>query len=302
MKLRGIEFGRVQNASGARGFFGETSSFKWPVNNPANWQGSTFVAKTVTLRKQIGNMPMQKDGITPQEKKPSCIYIDKENNLTVNAVGLSGPGIRPLLSDGHWQKLNEPFFLSFMSINKTPAERLRELNDFVKILKKELPKFKSPIGLQINFSCPNNGLNLSRIVDEVDDSLNIAAELEVPLVPKFNVFLPLKAAHIITKNCFCDGIYVSNTLPWHDIYKSKSPLDHLGGGGVGGKPLLEKVTAWIKKADLKKPVVGGGGILSVDDAKSVFKAGASAIALGSVSVLKPQNVQKIIAYAKNYHN
>jgi len=50
MILRGIEFGNVFNASGARGFFGEGYVYHrlWRPFG-LSYDGSTFVAKTTTL-------------------------------------------------------------------------------------------------------------------------------------------------------------------------------------------------------------------------------------------------------------
>ena len=45
---------------------------------------------------------------------------------------------------------------------------------------------------------------------------------------------------------------------------------------------------------MKTPIVGGGGILSVRDAFDMLDAGANAIELGSVSILRPWRVAGII--------
>src|SRR5713226_7227415 len=117
MKLRGIEFGHVLDASGARGWFGEGYSFH-RLGKPIglNFKGSTFVAKTTTLDKRDPNHALRHDGITPRVLGQHLVKFNRRKNAVLNALGLPGPGFRALLKKGHWQKITEPFFLSFMAI------------------------------------------------------------------------------------------------------------------------------------------------------------------------------------------
>jgi dihydroorotate dehydrogenase len=271
----------------------------------------TFVAKTTTLSFREGNMPLEDDH-TPEELFPKCIVVKPFKGVVLNAVGLSGPGARVLLADGRWQKRTKPFFISFMPVEKDPESRIREFRDFVEILGTNLsnfPTFRKNVGLQINESCPNVGLHHdgAELTGEVCKALDIAARLEIPLVPKLNVLAPIKSAVEISRYPSCDAICVSNTVPWgklpelidwEGIFGSKeSPLKRLGGGGLSGKPLLPIVIDWLKRArraGLEKPINGGGGILSRIDAAEVLAAGADSISLGSVAILRQWRVQGII--------
>jgi dihydroorotate dehydrogenase len=313
MKLRGQEFGSVMNASGARGFFGETGSFQWPVPVQPDWSGSTFVAKTSTLHKRIGNMLFKEDSLTAIEKEPGCIIVKPEQDAVLNSVGLSGPGIEFLLNDGRWQQMTEPFFISYMSVAPTSQERLDELNQFVDILQKRLPEISAPLALQINFSCPNVGLHLDELNHEVGAALDAAQVLTIPLVPKFNVLLPSEDIIAMSHHHAFDAVCISNTVPWGQLEQSiawqkifstsNSPLAHIGGGGLSGKPLLEPTVAWIQGARKKgftKPIIGGAGILSVKDALAIKEAGADAISMGSIGILHPENVQPIINFMNSH--
>ncbi len=308
MKLRGVEFGKVFAASGMQGFFGEGywyHRFLKPFG--LNFEGITFVAKTTTLNPRAGNMLLDSATFRPQELFPKCVIVKPFKGVTLNAVGLSGPGAKALFETNLWQARTKPFFLSFMAVADTPKKRREELNQFIRLFQRYLPALEAPVGLQLNFSCPNVELHPEELSKEVKDSLYAACCLGIPLMPKFNALLSLELAIEISRNQLCDAICISNTIPWGQLpeqinwerlFGSKiSPLAHLGGGGLSGKPLLNIVIDWTqraRKAGIAKPINAGGGILSLRDAQELLFAGASSISLGSIAMLRPWRVRKII--------
>ena len=318
MKLRGIDFGHVLNASGARNITGKgywTHRFLRYVG--LNFDDSTFVAKTVTREKNKGNMPLKADGETPQETFPKCVVVKLFKGVVLNAVGLSNPGIKVVLEAGKWQKRTEPFFISFMPIADSPEGRKAEMRSFVKILLQHLPDFDASIGLKLNISCPNVDLNPDEIVTESSDLLDIGGELGIPLVPKFNALLPIQAGVDITQHPSCDAICMSNSIPWgrlpEEIPWKKifgtdiSPLTTRGfaqEGGLSGKYVFPIVRDWIERArkeGIRKPIIACGGISTPKHIHHLLYAGASAIELGSVSILRPWRVQNLIQYTNRLY-
>lgn len=311
MDLRGIDFGKIWGASGVQGFFGEGYRFH-TLFKPLglDFGGITFVAKTTTLAPNLGNMPLRAD-FTPSELKPKCIVVRPIKGAVLNAVGLSGPGAEALLRRGFWQTRTQPFFLSFMSIGKTKAERLEELRRFVILLAGELHTFKAKIGLQINFSCPNVGVHIDELRSEIEESLEIVSRLEISIILKLNVLFPVAAAVEISRNPHCDGICISNSIPWgalsdeidwESIFGTKiSPLAHLGGGGLSSADLLPLVANWVwlaRQAGFSKHINAGGGIRNKDDVDFLFRMGASSVFVGSVVIVRPWRVRGI----KNHVN
>lgn len=319
MILRGVDFGPVFNASGARGFFGEGYWYhKFFRLFGLNFDGCCFVAKTTTLEKKEGNMPLKEDGITPRNWFPKCIkvYPFKGGGMVLNAVGLSGPGAKALFEDGRWQERKDPFFISFMSVAGTSKERMGELKAFVEMFGNYLPGFNASIGLQLNCSCPNVNLDEKELVGEIMEGLKIADRLEIPLMPKFSIVTPVEAVkEICDSSPYCDAICVSNTVLWGKLpdkigWKglfgtNESLLAEFGGGGLSGRPLFAPLVDWIfeaRKAGIKKPINAGGGIFDSHnyDVDIIFYALAdrnSSVSIGSVAILRPWEVPKIIERA-----
>lgn len=308
MILRGVEFGRVFNASGARGFFGEGYWYQtlWRPFG-LDWTGSTLVLKTTTLKARKGNMPLEPD-FEPSEAFPKCIVVKPIKGVVLNSVGLSGPGVRNLLP--YWAsfpKLRNPYFISFMSVEPNREARIEEADTFFNIMSDWREQLGGNFGLQINLSCPNVGLDPSGLLEEAYTVLSSAARVGVPVTIKINALVPVEAAVTISEHWACDAIVCSNTIPWgklpekidwRGLFGSEiSPLAHLGGGGLSGAPLGPIVAEWVHKArvaGLKKPIIAGGGILRPEDAHDMLDAGADAVELGSVAILRPWRVRSII--------
>jgi dihydroorotate dehydrogenase len=320
MKLRGIEFGPVMGASGVQGFFGEGYPshrlLRRLFGRRFDFRGMTFVAKTTTLNPRVGNMPLSTDdGITPLEFKPRCVHLGLRGfrkGVALNAVGLSGPGACALFERRHWQARYDRFLISFMSVEKEPAARLKELKIFVRMFQENLPDFHGKVGLQINLSCPNVGLQTEELSGEAKEALDIAGPLGIPLVPKINLLVSPHVAAGIAAHPDCDALCVTNTLPWGALPNriawkalfgtNESPLKKFGGGGLSGAPLLPLLIEWLRRADghISKPVIAGGGILSKDDVWKVSLLRPACISVGSVAMLRPWRVHEVIRAAHQF--
>jgi dihydroorotate dehydrogenase len=249
-------------------------------------------------------MLMKRDGITPKEILPRCIIIKLLSGHVLNAVRLTSPGAKTLLDSGLWQQREEPFFISFMAIEKTKADRLEELEDFCTLLLDYLEEFKAPVALQINFGCPNTDLDLDELSGEVLDSLEVAGRLGIPLVP-------LEVLAQASQHPCCDAFWIANTIPWgtegidwKGIFGTDvSPLQARGfsqAGGLSGPACRPIVTEKLLSAsevvgDL--PMVGGNGIQSADDILSFKRCGVVAVAIGTVTMVRHWRTQNIIQTA-----
>ena len=327
MKLRGVDYGAVFNASGARGFGGEGYWFHGPLRPLGlDYGGATFVSKTSTLEPRAGNMPLDVRG-QPLARRPDCIVVKPFRGVALNAVGLSGPGLRALVDGAFAERERQsgersrhefmaPMVISLMSVAGSVEERLKEYQAMADILEPFVRERDAARGvlpgrprtaLQINFSCPNAGLDPAELVEEIRSCCDyVRNSLHVAVMAKVNALaLPTNKLN------FADAIVCSNTIPWGKLPEridwkglfgsNESPLARYGGGGLSGKPLLPIVTDWIRAAraaGVKVPIVGGGGILSAKDADRVFDAGADAVELGSVAMLRPWRVRGIVRHVE----
>ncbi len=310
MKLRGIEFGNVLGASGVQGFFGEGYLFHHIPFRKPDFKDTTFVAKTATLLPRKGNVSLTRH-FTLRNPFPRCIRVKLFREVMLNAVGLSNPGIAALLATEKWQEHVRPFWISIMSLAKTPKKRLEETRIMVDTIGFCKDDFKSAFGLQINLSCPNTEHDPGKLIGESSTVLDIASVLGVPLMPKYSIATaPIEAVLELNDHPNCDAICVSNTLPfgwqeldWEYLWGSNiSPLAKLGGGGLSGKvlrPLVCEYITCLRDAGFIKPINGGGGILCTTDVTHYHHAGASSIFLGSVAALHPRRMTAIINQANN---
>lgn len=313
MRLRGIDFGYALSASGARGFYGEGYWFHRPwAHLGLDYRGTTFVAKTVTLLAREGNMPL--DGTRPIEMFPKSIVVMPFRGAVLNAVGLSNPGAAPVL--GIWSRHHDllpqgPKMLSFMAVGATPDVRLGEVRGFAHLLAAYLPPGHpvraSGLGLQLNLSCPNVGLDNTKVLREAREALDALSFLGLPVVVKVSAVFAPDLVREIASHPTCDGVVCSNSIPWGKLptlidWKGLfgtdvSPLAEFGGGGLSGAPILPVCAAWVKalrNTGFRKPLVGGGGIIDRAGVTRMLSNGADAIEVGSASILRPWRVRSII--------
>ncbi len=331
MTLRGIRFQSVLQASGATNFDGRGWWYHRPLHPfGLDFTDTTFVSKTTTLLARPGNMPLKADGKTPQEWIPRCIIVNRKKKAVLNAVSLSGPGLEALIQSEMWQRKHQPFFISVMSLQPTPAGRRAELEGIFGRLAaaKKYEFFHAEWGIQGNFSCPNGGVKPDDLVDEIVPILEMADKIlpdTIPFMVKVGPDCHPKSILRISTAPRCDALCAFNTLPFgkHPTWATEAPpIDWRGifgtddpkespmarrfpgfAGGYSGAGLLPFLGEWLQKVralGVSTTINAGGGILSGEDAEQVFDAGADSIFLGSIAMLAPTQVRKTIRAAQSY--
>jgi len=309
MILRGIDYGHVLNSSGARGLYGEGYRFHSLFRYfGLDCRGMTFTSKTSTIDPRKGNLD-------PDALFPKCIIVKFRKGVVLNAVGLTNPGVYEVVAKCFHQPeiYEKPFFISFTTVTNDKYSEMGKFVEFIKICEETWAG--NQIGIQLNMSCPNTGIGSERSCAEICSFLDMFDRISRPILIKLNALASIKLVQCITKHHNCDGIICSNTIPWgclpdridwKKLFGSNiSPLQNFGGGGLSGKLLLPIVRDWVatvRDAGITKPIVGGGGILSKDDAEVLLQAGANAIELGSVFILRPWRVSEIIKYINDRFN
>ncbi|MDO8507881.1 MAG: hypothetical protein Q7S53_04945 [bacterium] len=308
MKLRGIDFGNVLGGSGVQGFFGEGYWYHRVTKHVGgSFDGITFVAKTATLEPQGGNLPL-KDNFRPKGLLPRAIRVKFRKGSVLNAISLSNPGLEALLRAGEWQKRTEPFFISVMTISEKPDQEMKKM---VELIERYRGGFKAPFGIQINVSCPNSDCSLYKLYQYLEDVLEIAGKLHVPLMVKFGLEPdPTDIIMDLEENPYCDALCMINSIPfgsslvdWQEAWGSDvSPLAKYGGGSLSGKPLFPLAVEMVgvaRSLGFTKPINLGGGILCPEDVDLAYYAGASSVYISSAAILRFWRVQKIVRQANS---
>lgn len=310
-----IDFGPVFNCSFARGFYGEWIPHNlWFYLQGGTWRGATFVAKTVTLDRHLGNVPLSKSG-RPIFPFSRYVYWTPWSKDMFNAFGLSNPGVTTCLP--YWQKFRKPFLISFTSIHPAPQERFREVSQLCTILHDELRKFRAPFGIILNFGCPNEGayrdMDGNNLAEEaILFAEHIQSNIGLPVIFNCSPVMPLDVLVKVAE--VYDALWPGNTIPfghpsidWQALgYNNQSPLQKRGltpAGGYSGPaatPVSCDLIRSLREAGVTKPIIASNHIGNLKDLLDFREAGASDYGLGSIFYTDPKNMRNIIATCHRY--
>jgi len=209
----------------------------------------------------------------------------------LNAVGLQNVGVRAFVTEKLpvLRKYVTPVLVNiFGYLSEEYAEVIRILEDAPGIA-----------GYELNISCPNvkqGGIQFGSDPAMVSQVVGLARRsaasrpLWVKLSPLVtDIGLIAKAA----EEAGADGLTVANTYPAMSI-DVKTGRSRLGcpSGGLSG-PAIRPITVrlvWEAAKTVRIPIIGLGGIETVDDVLEYLSAGASAVQVGTASFVAPGTV------------
>ncbi len=281
MQLKGINFNKVWCGAGALGFTGE--GYWWTAFSRihADDPKLTFVTKTITLKANSGNVLLRSD-FQPARVIPETLNVNPLKRSVTNKFALSNPGLSAVLRSNRLQNLRNPFFISVGSVSESAKKRLADLSEIRYILDNE--SFSAPYGIQINYSCPNLDKADRVSTEEIIQALEIFKNWDKPVMLKLSPETPLNDFIVYEKSSSLDAFCFSNT---------RQTLK----GGLSGRPLLEHNLYFIRQlraAGIRKPINGGGGILSNKDAEKYLEAGADSCFIWSAFLLRPWQIKSIV--------
>lgn len=289
-------------------------SFSHPLGIAAGFDKK---AAALSAWPSLGFSWMEYGGITrfPQDgnPKPRMFRANKENAL-VNRMGFNNPGalaVRENLierrSIGLWP--NNPVAANIGRSKKVSNdEAADDYSSTLDILWDYADLFV------LNVSSPNTpGLRELQEVDHLRDVLTSCIEVRnrkgnyKPILMKFSPDLnddDLLDSAQVSVDCNVDGFVATNTTISRYIPKnSQSRSVFAQSGGLSGRPLrkrsLEVVSMLYDYTDSKVPIVGVGGIDSVDSAWDMITSGASLIQLYSALVFEGPSITSRIVKGLN---
>jgi len=232
----------------------------------------SIMIKATTLETRLGNP-------TPR--------VAETASGMLNAIGLQNPGLEKVISEElAWLEQYD------VPIIANVAGTLTE--DYVEVAK-HISKVKNVHAIELNISCPN--VKCGGITFGTDAA--IAAELtaavkavsEVPVYVKLSPNVTdIGAIARAVEEAGADGITMINTLIGMRLdTRTGKPVIANGTGGLSGpavKPVALRMVYEVSK-QVSIPIIGMGGITTVDDVIDFMSAGASAVAIGTANFVDP---------------
>jgi dihydroorotate dehydrogenase (NAD+) catalytic subunit len=212
----------------------------------------------------------------------------------LNAVGLQNVGVRAFVAE----KL--PVLRKFDTAVIANVFGYT-LDDYIEVIR-VLEDAEGLAGYELNVSCPNVkkggmqfGSDPSCVAEVVGAARKAAAKhpLWVKLSPLVtDIGLIARAA----EEAGADALTVANTYPAMaiDFRSGKSRLGNPTGGLSG--PAIKPITlrlVWETKKVVKAPIIGLGGVETVDDVLDYLAVGASAVQVGTASFADPRASQRL---------
>jgi len=179
--------------------------------------------------------------------------------------------------------------------------------DYVEVIR-ILEDAEGLAGYELNISCPNvkkGGLQFGNDPTQVSEVVGAARKVasKRPLWVKLSplvtdVGLIARAA----EESGADALTVANTYPAMaiDFRSGKSRLGNPTGGLSG--PAIKPITlrlVWETKKAVKTPIIGLGGIETVEDVLDYLAVGASAVQVGTASFTDPRISERLIETLTN---
>lgn len=237
-----------------------------------------IIPKTVTPQPRPGNPPPR--------------TVETASGM-LNSIGLDNDGFDQFVAE----KL--PYLTSLgTSIIVNIAAKL---NDDFRRMASVLQSQQGVAGIELNISCPNVSGGVDFGTDPTMAAEVVAAvrsECDLPVIAKLtpNVTSVIPIAQAVA-DAGADAVSLVNTFQGMAIdWKRQKPV--LGNvlGGLSGpaiKPLALRIVWQVAKA-VNIPIIGIGGIQTLDDVMEFLVAGASAIQVGTANFYKPGLANQLV--------
>jgi len=237
-----------------------------------------IIPKTITPLPRVGNAPPR--------------TVETASGM-LNSIGLDNDGLDQFI-DRHLHHLLE---LETAIIANIAG---RNTAEFV-MMASRLDGIAGLTALELNISCPNvsGGVDFGtrpQATAEVVRAVREATELPViaKLTPNVTNIVEIAQA---AADAGTDAVTLVNTFQGLAVdWRRKRPILGNGLGGLSGpaiKPLALRIV-WQVAQNVDVPVIGVGGIGSVDDVMEFLAAGATAVQIGTANFYNPGLADQLV--------
>ncbi|MDA3023217.1 MAG: dihydroorotate dehydrogenase [Actinomycetota bacterium] len=223
----------------------------------------------------------------PRKGLPTPRMVETPSGM-LNAIGLQNPGIDAWLEDDlPW--LVEHGATTVVSVAGDTVE------DFVHVVRR-LRGVAGIAAIEVNLSCPNvehRGLVFALDPEASAELVRAVARVaDVPVLAKLSADASdVVAVAAAAVKAGADGLTLINTILGMaiDPVSGRAELANTYGGlsGPAIRPVAVRVVHQVHTALPDVPIVGCGGVRSVEDVVQFLRAGASAVAVGTGGFVDP---------------
>lgn len=266
------------------------------LNNPILVASGTFgYAREMVAYadySQLGGIIPKTVTPLPRPGNPPPRTVETTSGL-LNSIGLDNDGLDAFISK-HLSGLLEMGTSIIVNIAG------KNTSEFVTMAQK-LNAYPGLAALELNISCPN-------VTGGVDYGTNpqMAAEVvaavrgacDLPVIAKLtpNVTSVVEIAHAASE-AGADALTLVNTFQGLAVnWRKRAPILGNGIGGLSGpaiKPLALRIVWQVAQA-MKTPIIGVGGIQSIDDVMEFLVCGASAVQIGTANFYNPSLASNLV--------
>jgi dihydroorotate dehydrogenase (NAD+) catalytic subunit len=242
---------------------------------------------------QLGAIMIKATTVEPRFGNPTPRVAETPAGM-LNAIGVQNPGLTKVMSEElPWlEQFDVPIIANIAGSKE---------EDYVEVAKhiSTAPNVKA---LELNISCPNvkeggilfgtDPLIAKRLTKRVKEVSSVP--VYVKLSPNVSNIVSMAKA---VENGGADGLTMINTLVGMRIdTRTGRPILANETGGLSGpaiKPIAIRMIYEVSQ-HVTLPIIGMGGIQSVEDVLEFFFAGASAVAIGTANFVDPYICPKLI--------
>ena len=240
------------------------------------------------LNTEVGAISVK--GLTPTARPGNAgVRIAETPSGVLNCIGLENPGAEAFVADilPSLAKYDVPIFANIS------GNTLEEYEFMAKTLTVE-----GVAALEVNISCPNVKCGGMAFGVQAESAAAVCkavkSHTDLPVIMKLspNVTDIVEIARAV-EAAGADGISMINTLLGMSVdLRTRKPL--LGNiyGGLSGpavKPVALRLTHQVAQA-IDIPIMGGGGIMSGEDALEFMVVGADIVSVGTATMVDPRAI------------
>ena len=255
------------------------------------------------LNTEVGAISVK--GLTPTARSGNAgVRIAETPSGVLNCIGLENPGAEAFVADilPNLKQYDVPIFANIS------GNTLEEYEYMAKTLTVE-----GVAALEVNISCPNVKCGGMAFGVQAESAAAVCKAVkehtDLPVIMKLspNVTDIVEIARAV-EAVGADGISMINTLLGMSVdLRTRKPL--LGNiyGGLSGpavKPVALRLTHQVAQA-IEIPIMGGGGIMTGEDALEFMLVGADIVSVGTATMVDPRAIgiiaSEMSAYCESQH-